>query len=167
MKENLIKIALRDAIAEQSAEYMGAIPTRREFLTLTAQALNVSLDTIIEVSDRPTEQASDIKGANRFGRVNYGEIVECLIKAYLGKEPSISAKKSEDIRYKGERIEIKALDRFASPSANHFKTRKTWIVVNSSKYSGIYETTYDKLVFNSHHHLKLQNFENFNLIKAI
>lgn len=167
MKENTIKLALRDAIAEQSSDYMGAIPTRREFLTLTAETLGVSLDTIIEVSARPEVATSETKGANRYGRVNYGEVAECIIKAWLGKTPTIASKNHEDFRINGERIEFKAVDRFSSPSSNHFRTRKTWILANSSEFSGLYSTTYDKLTFNSHKHLKLKGFENFDLLVAI
>ena len=172
---NLITLSLREAIATQSGDYMGAIPTRREFLRNMCEALSVSLDTVIEVSDTPLEHVPDLvelaegetpRGAIRYGRINYGEIVECIIKASLNKKPSISLKHAEDLRYKGERIEIKALDRFASPSSNNFRTRRTWIVVNSSKFSGIYSTTYDRLIFNSHNHLKVKGFENFELIKA-
>lgn len=149
------KITLSIALAVNNLE-----EKKQTFILDLCDTLNVATTEEITISPTPefnalgiTDKGKIAYGAIRYGRFNYGEIVECIVKIAYGRNGETSDKNKADLIIKGERIEIKALDRDSHPSRNNFRTRKTWLIANTRDYRGIYELTYDKLEWNAHNHL--------------
>ena len=131
----------------------------RKALKALANALNVSLESDIEISPR-----------NSKGHYNFGEIAECVIRLGYGDTGEKQSRGSADLTFKGHRYEIKAINRDGKPSPTKGLNPKTPTIIFANLASvqrGLYTIPYGAIEWNtSNHMIASQTLAKAKLLKA-
>lgn len=131
----------------------------RKALRALASALNVSLDEIILISPR-----------NSQGHYNFGEIAECVIRLGFGNNGDKQSRGQADLIHKGQKYEIKAINRDGKPSPTKGLNPQTPTIIMANLASfqrGLYQIPYGEIVWNTSSHMVAKaTLEKAKLVKA-